>query len=198
MTESETLRTVPLLCPSCAGPLCGLASDVVFGCLSCAAAFEVKPRGALEGCPLQAAVVEGADDRNSVPMPFWCFPLTPPTTIPNLVSVYVSAFELRRRQYYGDPGFDLTAVQPCLALVQPRTLQRAVLSRDEAVVMARFEVLHLLEMRGQKGPDRSRISLGAPSLLIIPLLRDGDFLANPWIETRYSIHAFPDLAPLEG
>ncbi|MBI5525386.1 MAG: hypothetical protein HY897_03560 [Deltaproteobacteria bacterium] len=113
------INVVCLRCQSCGEHLAGRDFDRVFFCPACRRAFEAGPTG-LEELEFREAGGTGGADADELFLPMWMFDVdvqaarasdeqrTRAAGFFGRVKVFVSAFRLSHKGFYGDPGVALT------------------------------------------------------------------------------------------
>jgi len=199
-------RAVALRCPQCGRELSGINGDVLFGCQECAMAYEVPETGRLRAFPLRAAMLDDAAAHNMVWLPFWSYTASfsiewPPApgrrdsqvVLPRIDRVYVTAFNFRMRQYFGDPGLNLTRNQPDIATGTGHGLTGAAVREKSAEIIAENQILSTVDSRRDITGADYEIALSDASILCLPFLYEKRKLIDLVVDIAYTANAFVDL-----
>lgn len=189
---------IALLCPTCGADLTGFDSDSVFGCSDCAIAWEPKSEGLAGPFPLVQS--DHRPEGKVISLPFWQFLLAPlllPETVTAPTHVYVPAFDLRRRKYFGDPGLHWTLQCAHLSLGPPRRkLVGATLSHHDAERLAHFSVLRAIDVQQDVTGFDLDVALEEPTMLLVSFADRDSSLLDPVSGESYGAAAFCDLPNL--
>jgi len=199
-------RAVALRCPQCGEELSGLNGDLLFGCRKCGMAYEVTETGRLRACPMSAAVLDAGTSQTIVWFPFWSFTASfsiewPPVpgkrdslaVLPRIDRVYVTAFNFRMRQYFGDPGLNLTRNQPDIASRTGPGLAGAAVKQKSARIIAENQILSTIDARRDITGADYEIALSDASILCLPFLYENHKLIDLVLDIAYTANAVVDL-----
>lgn len=194
------MRAQALLCPTCGGRLCGLDMDALFGCSECSAAFEPTDDG-LEG-PFPVKKAGKTPGGSHIALPFWRFSvalLPHPEGVGPIRKVYLPAFDMRRRGYFGDPGLAWTVGQLDLVVHDGQTeLCGATVGAQAAEKLASYFVLEAVDRQKDVTALRLDAELTEPMILLVSFEDAGDRLVDPLSGKSYPAIAFCDIESLRS
>jgi len=193
-------EVIPLVCPSCGADLTGLDTDAVFGCDPCTAAWEPGAEGLTGPYPIFSS--DHSTSKSSVSLPFWRLLLDPlllPDRVKPIDFVYLPAFDLRKRSYFGDPGLAWTIGRRNITSEEPgEGLLGMTLCLDDARRLARYYVLRAVDIDADVSYLKLDISFGEPTIVLVSFFDEDRFLVEPFDGKRYPATAFPDLLNIRG
>jgi hypothetical protein len=191
---------ISLVCPRCDEDLTGLDTDAVFGCDECHLAWEPGPEGLSKPLPLRQTEV--ATDEPVVRLPFWRLevePLLLPEQVPPISYVYLPAFDIRRRGYFGDPGLTWTLNRVRIDALKPGGhLLGMVLGLADAELLARFYVLRAIDDHHDISNLELDIRFSDPTVIQAGFIDRGRTLVEPLSGTSFPDIAFCDLAGIRS
>ncbi len=208
-TGRNPAKLIALACPACGADLAGLAVDRVFGCVPCRTAYSVETDG-LRADPLVAW--EPEEPGPHVFLPLWEFEVDASVAIPGARGgsggaerverfagprVWVTAFDLRGRSRFGDPGGNLTRRQAELRIRKAGRLPApagARLPRSAAGDIAPVQVLAAVDARVDVLGGRVDMTVRSVRLALVPFVLLGDAgVREPSGGPAYPPAAIPDL-----